>query len=242
MAEVAGRRPPNRLLAAVGEADFALVEPWLRRFSGEAGRVLFEPGDDVETTYFPLSHAMVSLRIVTPQGDEVEAATIGREGAVGGIVSAGAKPAFGRMLVQLPGDFVTLPTARLEEAKRLSPRLHDLFCRYADVLLAQVMQSVACSALHSVEERAARWMLCAHDRAGEDSFGLSQQALADMLGVQRTTVTGACAALQAKGAVRYSRARITVTDRRTLERTACACHGSVERHFQALLPEAALGG
>ncbi len=233
-------RHTNRLLGTLSAGDFALLAPGLKRTECERGRVLYEPGDDVHSVYFPLRHTMVSLLIVTSQGDEVEAATIGCEGAAGGIISAGAKPAFGRIVAQLPGEALVIPAARLEDAKARSGAVRDLFNRYADALLAQVMQSVACNALHSVEERAARWLLSAHDRAGEDSFGLSQQALADMLGVQRTTVTGACAALQAKGAMRYSRARITILDRRTLERAACGCHGAVERHFRTLLPEVAL--
>jgi hypothetical protein len=230
-------RNGNRLLAALDNAALSQLLPAFRAVMLEKDQVIYEPGDDVRTTYFPLNHTVVSLRVVTPAGDEVEAATIGREGAIGGLVSAGAKPAFGRMIVQLPGPAVAIATTRLEEAKRRSPAVDDLFARYGDALLAQVMQSVACNALHSVEERAARWLLSAHDRAGDDTFGLSQQALADMLGVQRTTVTTVCASLQAKGAMRYSRARVTIADRRILEKTACACHAAVERHFKVLLPE-----
>lgn len=226
----------NRLLAALAAADFDRLRPYLRRVVLARGQVLFEPGDDVHTTYFPGRGTMVSLLIATPAGDEVEAATIGREGAVGGIVSAGDKPAFGRSVVQLAGPALHIETVRLEAAKAESRTLDSLFSRYADALLAQVMQSVACNALHSVEERAARWLLAAHERAGSDAFHLSQQALADMLGVQRTTVTTICRDLQSRGLISYRRANLTVEDRRGLEAVACECHDAVESHFRMLLP------
>lgn len=226
----------NRLLAALAPSDCGRLIPHLRRVSLVRGQVLFEPGDDVHTTYLPGRGAMVSLMIATAAGDEVEAATIGREGAVGGIISAGDKPAFGRSVVQLPGPALCIETVRLEAAKAESRALDSLFSRYADALLAQVMQSVACNALHSVEERAARWLLAAHERAGSDAFHLSQQALADMLGVQRTTVTVICRDLQARGLIRYRRANLTVEDRHGLEAVACGCHEAVESHFRKILP------
>jgi CRP-like cAMP-binding protein len=231
-------RVMNRLLGSLKPGDYDLIRADLRRVVLAHGQVLFEPGDDVHTCYLPGPHTMVSLLIATPAGEEVEAATIGREGAVGGIISAGHKPAFSRAVTTLPGEALSIPIARLEDAKRRSASFADHFCRYADVLLAQVMQSVACNALHSVEQRAARWLLAAHDRAGDDTFHLTQQALADMLGVQRTTVTAVATALQERGLVGYRRANVTVLNRAGLEAVACACHGVVESHFRRLLPEA----
>lgn len=233
-------RAANRLLAAVSVSDFALVERHLDLVTLDRGQVLFEPGDDVTMTYFPAHKTMVSLLIITRDGHEVEAATIGREGAVGGIVSAGNKPAFGQARVQIAGSALAVPTAALESIKDVSPRFGELFARYADALLAQMMQSVACNALHSVEERCCRWLLATHDRAGDQIIQLTQESLAEMLGVQRTTVTAVIQTLEAKGLLRRQRGRVEVVDRRGLERAACECYRAVEDHFERMLPEVAL--
>ena len=230
-------RQANRLLAALSARDYAVLEPHLEPVALVRGQVLFEPGDDVNATYFPCRKAMVSLLIVTRDGREVEAATIGREGAVGGIVSEGHKPAFGRAVVQIAGEALAIPTSHLEAAKTGSPRFADLFARYADALLAQMMQSVACNALHTAEERAARWLLATHDRAGDNIIQLTQESLAEMLGVQRTTVSAVTGDLAARGLIRNRRGRVEVLDRPGLERAACECYRAVEEHFAKLLPE-----
>lgn len=230
-------RLANRLLAALDARDFAVLESHLDIIALPRGKVLFEPGDDVHTTYFPCRKTMVSLLIVTRDGREVEAATIGREGAVGGIVSEGHKPAFGRAVVQVPGSAFAIPTSHLEAAKLGSPRFGDLFSRYADALLAQMMQGVACNALHSVEERCARWLLATHDRAGDHIIQLTQESLAEMLGVQRTTVSAVTSSLAARGLIKTLRGRVEILDRKGLERVACECYEAVEGHFARVLPE-----
>ena len=230
-------RLANRLLGALDSRDYETLEPHLELVPLSRGKVLFEPGDDVHTTYFPCRKTMVSLLIVTRDGREVEAATIGREGAVGGIVSNGHKPAFGRAVVQVPGSAFAISTSHLEAAKLGSPRFGDLFSRYADALLAQMMQGVACNALHSVEERCARWLLATHDRAGDDIIKLTQESLAEMLGVQRTTVSAVTSSLAARGLIRTLRGRVEILDRKGLERAACECYEAVEGHFARLLPE-----
>ena len=227
----------NRLLAALSPRDFAVLEPHLEPVALSRGRVLFEPGDDVVTTYFPCHRTIISLVIPTRDGREVEAATIGREGAVGGIVSEGHKPAFGRAVVQIAGAAFAIPTSHLEAAKTGSPRFGDLFSRYADALLAQLMQSVVCNALHLTEERCCRWLLATHDRAGDNIIHLTQESLAEMLGVQRTTVTAITASLQERGLIRTHRGRVEVIDRQGLERAACECYAAVESHFARLLPD-----
>lgn len=232
-----GPRPANRLLGALGPREYAVLAPHLEPVALTRGRVLFEPGDDVHTTYFPCHRTMASLLIVTRDGREVEAATIGREGALGGIVSEGHKPAFGRAVVQIGGDALAISTSHLEAAKAGSPRFGGLFSRYADALLAQMMQSVACNALHRAEERACRWLLATHDRAGDRIIHLTQESLAEMLGLQRTTVTAVTSALQDRGLIRTHRGRVEIVDRPGLERAACECYTAVESHFTTLLPE-----
>ena len=227
----------NRLLAALSARDYAVLAPHLDAVQLSRGQVLFEPGDDVVTTYFPGRRTVASLLIVTRDGREVEAATIGREGAVGGIVSEGHKPAYGRAVVQVAGPALCISTSHLEAAKTGSPRFGDLFSRYADALLAQMMQSVACNALHTVEARCCRWLLATHDRAGEEIIHLTQESLAEMLGVQRTTVSAVTAGLQARGLIRTHRGRVEIIDRPGLERAACECYRAVESHFARVLPE-----
>lgn len=227
----------NRLLGALRRRELDLLAPHMRKVELQRDAMLFDCGEDVITTHLPCHATMISLLVVSREGQEVEVANVGREGAIGGIVSAGFKPAYGRAVVRVPGYAFCIPTARLEEAKGQSPALADLFARYADVLLAQMMQSTACNALHGVEQRYCRWLLSTHDRAGDEPIRLTQETLAQMMGVQRTTVTAVARALQDDGLIATGRGRIEILDRPGLERRACECHDAVERHFQRLLPE-----
>ena len=194
----------NRLLAALPASVLQEIAPHLRQLNLERGRVLFEPGDDVD---LPARSAPISLLLVSRDGREAEAASIGREGAAGGIVSSGHKPAYGRAVVQIAGPVLVIATEQLEGAKRRRPEIADLFSRYADALLAQVMQSVVCNALHPVEQRACRWLLATHDRSDTDIIRLTQQSLAEMLGVQRTTVSGVAKTLEHRGVIRQHHGR-----------------------------------
>lgn len=227
----------NRLLAALKLADRALLEPHLELVSLSYGEVLFEPGDDVVQSHFPLPGAMASLVVLMHDGRTAETATIGSEGAIGGIVSGGHKPAFARATVQLPGLALRVETARLEDAKQRSASLRDLFTRYADALLAQVLQSVACNALHTMEGRLCRWLLSTQARVGGDEVPLTQETLAEMLGVHRATMIRVARPLQERGLIRYRRGRIKFIDQTGLEKAACECHGAVARHFARVLPE-----
>jgi CRP-like cAMP-binding protein len=226
----------SRLLSAIQPSDREHIRPHLIPRLLQRGQILFEPGQDVEITHFPCRGTMTSLLVISSDGREVEAASIGHEGAVGGIVSAGHKPAYARALVQVGGPAFSIETARLEETKAGSPAFHDLFARYADVLLAQMMQSVACNALHPVEMRCARWLLSTHDRVGLSPIPLTQETLAEMLGVQRTTVTAVIKTLQSRGLIRSVRGGVEVVDRRGLKEAACECYESIEQHFDRLLP------
>ncbi len=228
----------NRLLATLPDADLSLLKPWLSVLALPRSKVLFEPGDEVDTTFFPCRTTVVSLLVVLADGREVEAATIGYEGAVGGVISSGHKPAFGRARVQVAGAAFSIPTDRLQEVKQRSPRLGDIFARYSDLLAAQIMQSAACNAIHSLEQRCSRWLLSTHDRAGADVVHLTQEALAEMLGVQRTSVTAVALKLSEKGLIRYQRGKVEIVDRRGLEAEACECYRAVEAHFKLVLPEA----
>lgn len=227
----------NRLLAALHPGALAELAPHLTLVDLPADTVLFDAGDDVEATYLPCGPTQVSLLVVTADGQEIEAASIGFEGAIGGIVSAGFKPAYGRAVVRVPGYAFCLPTHRLEEVKTRHAAVGDLFDRAADVFIAQMMQLVACNALHPIEQRVCRWLLFAHDRSGDKPIRLTQEALAHMLGVQRTTISAVARALQDAGVIHIGRGRVEVLDRPGLEKRACECHDAVETHFNRLLPK-----
>jgi CRP-like cAMP-binding protein len=142
-------------------------------------------------------------------------------------------------MVQIGGPAYAIDTARLEEAKAQSAPLRDLLSRYADALLAQMMQSIACNALHSAEARCSRWLLATQDRVERSPIPLTQESLAEMLGVQRTTVTAVVKELQGRGLIHYTRGRVEIVDRDALERSACECYASVEKHFIRLMPAVA---
>lgn len=229
--------PGNLLLASLKPQDRALLEPHLEVIEMHRGDVLFEPGEDVALTHFPSAGSMISLVLLTQDDHAIEVATIGQEGAVGGIVSAGHKPAFARSVVEIGGVGLRMDTEHLEEAKKQSHSLRDLFSRYADVLLAQTLQSVACNALHTIEERCCRWLLATQDRVATRDLPVTQEFLAELLGVQRTTVSAAAQALQKRGLIQYRRGQITIADRAGLEEAACECYAAVEKHFRAVLPD-----
>jgi len=229
----------NRLLSTFDAKVRALVEPVATLIEFERGHVIVKAGQSVEQSLFPFDTLMVSMIVDLHAGRSVEVASIGKEGAVGGIVSCGHAPAFSRAEVQIAGPAICIPIGTLEEIKQQSRFVHNLFCRYADFLLAQVMQSVACNAFHAIEARAARWLLTAQDRVGGDRLALTQEALAGLLGVQRTTVNAVARQFQEHGLIAYRRGAIQVLDRAGLERQACECYAAVEEHFASVI---GLGG
>src|SRR5262249_51608156 len=135
------------------------------------------------------------------------------------------------------GPAIQISTRRLDAAKSGSPQVGDLMARYADALIAQLMQNITCTAIHPVEARVCRWLLFAHDRAMDDSVRLPQEGLAQRLGVPRTTVNGVIGALEARRLLRRRRGRVEIIDRHGLERAACECHAAVRRHEERVLPE-----
>jgi CRP-like cAMP-binding protein len=231
------RRPTgNQILKLLPRAAQEAIAPWLEEVELRQGESLFEPGDGVTHAYFPMNGTVVSLVLPMRDGRAVEAATIGREGAVGGIVSLGHKPAFARASVQIPGQAARISVNRLETAKRNAPRLHDILVRYADCLTAQVLQSVGCATVHPLEARCARWLLMTHDRLQQPEIPLTQEALAEMFGVARTYMTGIASALQRRGAISYRRGVIHIERRQMLEDAACECYRAVRGHFERVLP------
>ena len=224
----------NSLLATFSPEARKLLEPYGKIVELKAGQTAMPRGEQVTSSLFPIGPTLISLEIELSGGRTVEAAMIGLRGAVGGIVSCGQAPAFSRAVVLVSGQAFKVPMEALEDAKKRSPFIANLFCRFSDYLLAQVMQSVACNAYHSIPERAARWLLHAQDRTG-DRIELTQQALADLLGVQRTTVNAVIQSLEQDGVISTGRGVIQVTDRDGLKRRSCECYDRVEDHFAAII-------
>jgi CRP-like cAMP-binding protein len=231
----------NRLLATLSEAERNLLVPHMEVVELAPGDTVLEAGATVDRSVFPCDGLVVSMIVELSGGRTVEVASIGKEGAIGGIVSAGTAPAFTHGIVGMRGTAVTVPIEVLQAAKDASPHLNHLFCRYADFLLAQVMQSVACNAFHPIEARAARWLLHAQDRVGGDRLELTQESLAALLGVQRTTVNAVARVLQDGGLIAYRRGAVQVCDRLGLMQTACECYTAVEDHFAAVLGPDGMG-
>jgi CRP-like cAMP-binding protein len=232
----------NRLLATLSPEEQASLADGGEIVELEAGATVLHAGEKVTASLFPFDGLIVSLQLEIAGGRSVEVASIGMEGAVGGIVSCGDAPTYAHALVQLGGRALAVPLDVLERAKERSPHLKNLFCRYSDALLAQVMQSVACNAFHPIEARAARWLLQAQDRAGGDRLALTQESLAGLLGVQRTTVNAVARVLQEQGLIAYRRGAVQVVDRDGLTRAACGCYRAVEEHFGAVLGPSGKGG
>ncbi len=231
----------NLLLASFAKDVRALVEPYAEMVELEPGQRIQQRGAGVQWTYFPFGTAMVSLLVELADGRSVEVASIGREGAVGGIVSCGHAPSFAHAQVQVLGPAMRVPMIALENAKQRSHFLANLFCRFSDYLLAQVQQSGACNAFHSIQQRAARWLLTAQDRAG-DRIELTQEALAGLLGVQRTTINAVVRSFHDDGLITVRRGRVIVTDRAGLKRRSCECYAVVEEHFVAVIGPSGSGG
>jgi CRP-like cAMP-binding protein len=228
---------PNRLLAALPPNDLSLLAPNLKEITLERGQILQEQGNRVDQVYFPLS-GIISLLAVMRQGDAIETATVGREGAVGSLAGLGPRRSHTRAVVQVAGTALRIAAPRFRRVAERSQAVRDIIVRYGEVLLIQVQQTAACNALHDVEERLSRWLLQARDRVDENTILLTHEFLSQMLGVRRPTVTVVARMLQADGLIRYHRGQIEIVDRRGLEARACECYHRIRQHID-LVPSPA---
>src|SRR3954470_20676665 len=226
----------NSLLDALPAEDLAMFAPQLVQVDLERGRLLYDPGDPIDQVYFP-HDGVISLMTLMESGAAIESATIGPEGALGLMAAVAPRQSLSRAIVQTPLRAARISAERLHEAWEKSARLRDLVDRHAEALYGHAIQSVACNALHSVEARFCRWLLTCHDRISTNTVALTQEFLADMLGVQRTTVTAVARNLQEKGAIRYRRGVVDIVDRTILEQLACECYGVIRHTYERLLPE-----
>jgi hypothetical protein len=235
-AAVVGDRPYNNLLRRLNRLDYALIAPYLALTEAAAGELLYNPGDDVDLVHFPCGPSLASYLVTNEDGRDVEAILVGREGAVGGIVSQGFLPAYTRIIVKFSGPFARLPVTRLEAAKVESLTLRNVFARYADCMLAQIFQSTACNAIHSIEQRTAKWIISAMERTDHDEVvPLTHEQLATLLGVGRSYASRVLQTFKAEGTLETRRGAIVVKNRAALQARACLCNEQVKTHFEEVL-------
>lgn len=225
----------NRLLAALEPSDHALLAPHLRRAFFAQGAVLQEQEAPVAHVYFPMNGMVSLVSVMEDDGQVVETAVVGREGAIGAFAGLGPWNAFTRATVQIPATIAIISASHFQMAVSRSERIRDLILRYKEALLGQVQQTAACNALHPLEPRLARWLLQALDRMDRQELLLTQDSIAQMLGVRRTTVTVIATRLQEARLIRYCRGRITILDRVELERLACECYRAIRRRTEGVV-------
>jgi CRP-like cAMP-binding protein len=212
----------NKLLGMLPRKDLQALALNTTFVELAQGFVLFEPGEEVDQIYFPLS-GMVSLVIVMQDGKAIETATVGREGVVGAMAGLGLHVARVRAIAQLPGWVCRISAPHLRRAAEASKAVTDLCIQYNEILLEQARVTAACNALHPVEARFCRWLLQSRERAQSDTIMLTQEFLSEMLGVRRTSVTEVARKIQASGAISYSRGAIRILDLRALKDLSCEC-------------------
>jgi len=229
-------RPYNNLLRRLSTADYALIETHIAPQEARANDLLYSPGDDVEIVHFPCGPSLASYLVANEDGRDVETILVGREGAVGGIVSEGFLPAYTRIMVKFSGPFVRLHIGKLDAAKMQSKTLRNVFARYADCMLAQIFQSTACNAIHSIEQRTAKWIISAMERTEDaDTVPLTHEQLATLLGVGRSYTSRVIQIFKAEGILDTRRGSILVRNRAALQKRACLCNESVKNHFEEVL-------
>ncbi|HVL75386.1 MAG TPA: Crp/Fnr family transcriptional regulator [Noviherbaspirillum sp.] len=222
---------PNRLLAALPEPEYQALRPHLEYLVTPIRFIVFERDKPITHVYFPLEGAHSVLAIME-DGAAVEVGTVGNEGFTTVDVLTGADSAIETTIVQVPGSSLRLPIEQFHAAAAEGSALHRLLTRYLQVYLAQVSQSVACNRLHSIEQRFARWVLMSHDRVHGDRFQLTQEFLADMLGVYRPSVSLVARTFQQAGLIQYQRGVMTILDRGGLEEAVCECYSVVRQRYE----------
>jgi CRP-like cAMP-binding protein len=213
----------NKLLASLPRGDFDRLLAHLSTITLQQGSVLTEAGEEVDHVYFP-HYGMLSLLAVLRDGKAIETATVGREGVVGAMAGLGLYKSLVRVVVQMPMAASKIAAPHFRSVAAGSDPVRSLSIRYNEVLLSQARITAACNALHSIEARFCRWLLQCADRAASDIVPLTQEFLAEMLGVRRTSVTEVASKVQNAGAITYSRGVIRIVDRGGLMRMSCECY------------------
>ena len=224
----------NGLLAALPQDERARWLPMLEAVEMPLGQVIYESGITLSHVYFPTT-AIVSLLYVTESGASAEIAVVGREGIVGVALFMGGESTPSRAVVQSAGQGLRLAAAAIKDAFNRTPVLH-LLLRYTQALITQMAQTAVCNRHHSLDQQLCRWLLLSLDRLDGMELAMTQELIANMLGVRREGVTAAALKLQRAGLIRYARGHIHVIDREGLERRSCECYAVVRIEYERLLP------
>jgi CRP-like cAMP-binding protein len=231
----------NQLLAALSPESYKRLQPNLESVSLAAGEVLYEAHNALSHVYFPTS-AIVSLLYIMENGSTAEMGVVGRDGVVGIAVFMGGDTTPNRAVVQIAGDAARLELKQFRDELKRTNELHRLLLLYTQALLTQMSHAAVCNQLHSVEQRLCRSLLLCHDRHESNEFFMTQELIANVLGVRREAVSVAAHRLQEARLIRYKRGRVTVVDRVGLEFAACECYRVVRTECDRLLPYCAPKG
>jgi CRP-like cAMP-binding protein len=224
----------NQILAALTAADRDMLLPHLKVVELPQATVLFDAGDSIRTVYFPHT-GIVSLVVDLTSGDMIEAAMIGRDGLAGGAAALNGDVSLNKAVMQLAGRGSTADVDAVRALAERSTVFRTTLVRHEQFVMAQAQQSAACNASHAVEARIARWLLRCRDLAGSDDIALTQEYLAEMMGVRRTSVSLVANTLQQAGMIKYRRGHIRVLNVQGLQETACECYEVVKAHSDRLL-------
>jgi CRP-like cAMP-binding protein len=228
--------PRNRLLLALPASNLKRLIPEFEQSHGQRGQVLMDADSPLDHVYFPDS-GVVSVVAVYADGSIIEMATIGREGCTGVQAVLGAKQSSVRLLVQIPGSAARMSRRAFARAMGSMPSFRSIMYAYLHAFLEQVLVSAACNGAHSLQERLARWLLMMRDRGDDDALRITQSLLAEMLGVQRPTVTNATAELERAGLVERGRRQITILDRQGITEASCECYQLVRARIAFHFPK-----
>jgi CRP-like cAMP-binding protein len=228
--------PRNRLLLALPSSNLRELMPELEHIRCEPEQVLIDAEGPLDHIFFP-DNGVVSAVAVYADGSIIEMATIGREGCTGAQAIVDAASSSVRLLVQIPGDAARMSRAAFTRAMESMPHFRSLMQAYLQAFLQQILVSVACNGAHSLKQRLARWLLMMRDRSDDNTLQITQNLLAEMLGVHRPTVTNAARALERAGLIACGRRQVSILDRQGLEGASCECYQLVRRRFTFHLPK-----
>jgi len=235
---VPAKRPENHLLAALSSAECERLRPHLETVDMPLGEVVYESGRLLDYVYFPVT-SIVSLLYVLQNGASAEIAVVGNDGVVGISIFMGGESTPSRAVVQSAGSALRLPAAIMKDEFTRGGSMQHLMLRYTQALITQMAQTAVCNRHHSVDQQLCRWLLLSIDRLASSELTMTQELIANMLGVRREGVTEAAGKLQNAGVISYRRGHIKVLDRLRLEAMSCECYEVVRRETSRLLPEPA---
>ena len=223
----------NGFLGALAPRDLELIRPHLKTVALVHGETLAETGAPITQIYFP-HRGLISIVVALESGDRIEAAVAGRSGVLGASSALGVHVHLNTAIVQMPGSASVMPAEQFAQAGSQSENIRILAFQHTQFMLAQGQQSAACNARHHIPQRLATWLLRVRDAAGQDELDLTQEFLAQMLGVQRASVSLVAADLQNRGLIRYRRGNLQITDLEGLKASSCECYQAVRKQYERL--------